>query len=114
MGEKPQKPPAHLSPAARKFFRGVVEDYCLDEHHIKLLVLACEALDRGEQARKTLADSGVTFIDRFGCPRAHPCVAIERDSRLAYARLLRELCLDDDDGSPQETARPPALRDNRG
>ncbi|MCF6113876.1 hypothetical protein [Mesorhizobium muleiense] len=112
MAEKAQKPPAHLSPAARKFFRGVVEDYSLSEHHIKLLVLACEALDRGEQARITIADQGVVFTDRFGCPRAHPCVAIERDSRTAYARLLRELALDF--GEDDDVARPPALADNRG
>lgn len=112
MAEKAQKPPAHLSAAARKFFRGVVEDYSLDEHHVKLLVLACEALDRGEQARVTLAAEGITFVDRFGSPRAHPCVAIERDSRTAYARLLRELALDF--GEEDTASRPPALADNRG
>ncbi|CAN7701957.1 P27 family phage terminase small subunit [Mesorhizobium sp. LjNodule214] len=112
MAEKAQKPPAHLSPAAKKWFRSVIQNFDLDEHHVLLLVLACEALDRGEQARITLAAEGVTFIDRFGSPRAHPCVAIERDSRTAYARLLRELSLDfeDDDAG----TRPPALADNRG
>lgn len=112
MAEKAQKPPAHLSPASKKWFRSVIEHFDLDEHHVKLLVLACEALDRGEQARATLAADGVTYKDRFGCPRAHPCVAIERDSRLAYARLLRELSLDF--GDDEEAPRPPALADNRG
>lgn len=113
MADKAPKPPSHLSPAARKFFRSVLENFDLDDHHVKLLILACEALDRGEQARQTLATAGVTFIDRFGCPRAHPCVAIERDSRLAFARLLRELALDVGDVAP-EAPRPPALPDNRG
>ncbi|MER8913736.1 hypothetical protein NKI32_07840 [Mesorhizobium sp. M0761] len=112
MAEKAKKPPAHLSLAGKKWFRSVIENFDLDEHHVKLLVLACEALDRGEQARVTLAADGVTFIDRFGCPRAHPCVAIERDSRLAYARLLRELALDFGDG--EDVSRPPALADNTG
>lgn len=112
MAEKAKKPPAHLSSAAKKWFRSVVEDFDLEDHDLNLLVLACEALDRGEQARQRLAVEGVVFTDRFGCPRAHPCVSIERDSRLAYARLLRELCLNDD--GDKETPRPPALADNRG
>jgi P27 family predicted phage terminase small subunit len=112
MAEKAKRPPAHLSPAARKWFRSVIEDFDLEDHDMNLLVLACEALDRGEQARKTLLEHGVTFIDRFGCPRAHPCVAIERDSRLAYARLLRELSLSED--GDKEAPRPPTLASNRG
>ncbi|MER9032420.1 P27 family phage terminase small subunit [Mesorhizobium sp. M0674] len=111
MAEKTQKPPAHLSPAARKFFRTVVENYTLQDHHVKLLTLASEALDRGEQARKTLEKEGITYVDRFGSPRAHPCVSIERDARTGYARLLRELSLDFED---DDVSRPPALSDNRG
>lgn len=106
------KPPTHLSSAARKWFRSVIDTFNLEDHDVNLLVLACEALDRCEQARVTLATEGPFYKDRFGCPRAHPAVAIERDSRLAYARLLRELCLGDD--MPDDAARPPALRNNQG
>jgi len=43
--------------------------------------------------------------------RPHAAIAIERDSRLAFARLLRELDLDA--AAAPERARPPALRSNR-
>ena len=102
------KPPNHLSLATRRWFEGVVSDYHLESHHIRLLTLACEAWDRGQEARAALAANGLTFVDSRGNPRARPEVAIERDSRLAFARLVRELALDADPGTPGEP-RPPRI-----
>lgn len=98
--------PTHLEPATRKWFAQVLKDYELEEHHIKLLTLAAEAWDRCKQARKAIAEHGLTFDDRFGRPCPRPEVGIERDSRIAFARLLRELNLD---VAPPEN-RPPRLR----
>jgi hypothetical protein len=67
-----------------------------EPHSLRVLTLACEALDRCEDARKPLAQHGTTYIDRFGSPRARPEVAIERDSRIAAMRAFRELSLDAD------------------
>ena len=58
-----------------------------------------------------LAGHGMTYVDRFGAPRARPEIAVERDSRFAFARLLRELDLDLK--APADNRRPPALRSNR-
>ncbi len=63
-----------------------------------------------QQARVALAEHGLTFTDASGSPKTRPEVAIERDSRIAFARLIRELDLDVD--TPAEV-RPPALRSNR-
>lgn len=104
--------PAHLAKATRTWWRGVLDAYELEEHHVRLLTLAAEAWDRCEQARRAIDQHGLTYEDRFGAPRTRPEVAIERDSRLAFARLVRELDLDID--APPASSRPPSLRSNRG
>jgi len=78
-----------------------------------LLQAAGEAWDRYQQARTALAEHGLTFTDDKGMVRARPEAAIERDSRIAFARLIRELDLDTD-GPAEPRSRPPALRSNRG
>ena len=96
--------PEHLREATREWFVAVLRDYDLEPHHVRLLTLAAEAWDRAQEARETLAAEGSYFVDRFGAPRAHPAVAVERDSRVAFARLLRELDLD---GEPPADVRLP-------
>jgi phage terminase small subunit len=88
------KPPAHLRRNTAKWFKSVVDEYDLDPHHIRLLTLAAEAWDRGQQAREIIEVEGLTFTDRFDSPKPRPEVAIERDSRIGFARLIRELALD--------------------
>ena len=96
--------PEHLSPATRRWYRQVARGYELEPHHLRLLALASEAWDRGQEARLLVAAEGLVVLDRFEQPRPHPAVGIERDSRLAFARLLRELALD---AEPPTEARPP-------
>jgi P27 family predicted phage terminase small subunit len=98
--------PAHLSKAQRALWRHVIGVYELEPHHVKLLTLLCEALDRGDEARQAIASDGAYLPDRFGQLKAHPAVAVERDARTAVARLTRELDLD---GSPEPDPRPPRL-----
>lgn len=86
-------------------------EYELEDHHIRLLTLAGEAWDRGQQARTAIERHGLTYLDRFGAPRKRPEVSVEAESRIAFARLLRELDLDVDAPTPE--VRPPALRSNR-
>lgn len=57
------------------------------------------------QAQAILEGEGIVVEGRFG-KRAHPAVAIERDARLAFARLVRELALHDD---ADADARPPRI-----
>jgi phage terminase small subunit len=105
------KPPKHLRPATRRWFAGVLEQYELEEHHVRLLTLAGEAWDRCVAARQAIDEHGMVYADRFGAPRSRPEVAIERDSRLSFTRLIRELDLDV--GQPAVPSRPPALVSNR-
>ncbi|PVZ47915.1 P27 family phage terminase small subunit [Thalassobacter stenotrophicus] len=106
------QPPTHLSDDAADWWQHVQNDFALEAHHIRLLTLACEAWDRGAQARAILDAQGLTYLDRFGAPKARPEVNVERDSRIAFARLLRELDLDVD--GPTEPPRAPAIPSNRG
>lgn len=104
-------PPPHLAPETQHWWQSVTGDYELEGHHLRLLRLACESWDRCQQAREILDRDGLTTITESGGLKAHPAIGIERDSRLAFARLLRELDLDAE--PPPDRARPPALKSNR-
>src|SRR5215213_55059 len=105
------KTPQHLQPETRAWFDHVAAEYVLEQHHLRLLTLACEAWDRGVAAREAIEKHGLTTEDRFGFPRPRPEVAIERDARIAFARLCRELDLDAE--ALPSSPRPPALKSNR-
>jgi hypothetical protein len=105
-------PLADFEPETRAWVRSVAAAYQLDPHHVRLLLLAGQAWDRCQQARKALATHGLTFDGPKGQPLARPEVAIERDSRLAFARVLRELDLDIE--PPAAVKAPPQLRSIRG
>lgn len=111
MASKKPKAPDHLAPSTGRWWLSVAGDYELEPHHLRLLTLAAESWDRCQQAREALDRLGIVYLDRFGAPRSRPEIAVERDSRLAFARLLRELDLDVE--PPPERGRPPALRSNR-
>jgi len=100
-------PPPHLRPETASWWKAVVAEFDLEQHHLRLLRLACEAWDRGQEAREAIAEHGSVYVDRFGQPRARPEIAIERDARISFARLMRELALDVD--GPDEVGRPPQI-----
>lgn len=97
--------PAHLRPATRLWFEEVTEEFILEEHHIRLLVLAAEAWDRHEQCREAIDKHGVLVLDRFKQWKPNPACKEERANRMEFARLVRELALDVD--APPEAPRPP-------
>jgi phage terminase small subunit len=101
--------PKHLSDSSSELYLQLAEEYQLDRepHALEVLRLACEALDRCAQARKAIETDGPIVINRFGEKRTHPAVALERDSRTAALRALRELSLD---GEASDDVRPPRVR----
>lgn len=99
--------PSHLRPDTAAWWLTVATDFELESHHLRLLTLACESWDRGVEAREALAKHGTTYNDRWGQPRARPEVAMERDARIGFARMVRELALDIE--PPDDTGRPPRL-----
>jgi P27 family predicted phage terminase small subunit len=105
-------PPNHLTAETAHWWRQVVSEYELQPHHLKILEAAADSWDRMAQARATVLADGLTVEGGTG-PKQHPCVAIERDARAAFARLIRELDLDEPVPPPAAYMRPPALRSNR-
>lgn len=101
------KAPGHLRLQTRRWFEQILNDYELESHHLMLLTLAAEAWDRHLDAREVLSKKGMTFTDKFRNVKPRLEVMIERDSRNAFARMMRELRLEE---PPPEAPRPPPLR----
>ena len=110
MKKPPQKAefptPNHLKTATKRWFEAVVQEFVLDEHHLKILSLAATNWDRAEDARAAIAKHGLTFEDRFGAPHARPEVKIANDATIVFSRLIRELGLD---VAPPDDVRPPRM-----
>ncbi|HUF69824.1 MAG TPA: P27 family phage terminase small subunit [Longimicrobiales bacterium] len=102
-------PPEGLSLLAGEFWRVTVAEYEFEPHHLRLLDGAAKAWDRAEAAHAEVEAAGMTFVDRFGQPRAHPAVDIERHYRTLFASLMRELGLD---RAPAGESRPPTIPAN--
>jgi phage terminase small subunit len=96
----------------KAWWADVMDGYDLDTHHLHLLEAACGAWDRMVEARTAVAEHGLTYSDDKGMVRARPEVGIERDARIAFARLVRELDLDEAP-PPEPRGRPPGIRSNR-
>lgn len=83
------------SEAARQLFDKTVSTFELDQHHIETLKLCCDCLDRITAAQGALHKDGDIIKDRYGCPKAHPAARMLEQNKVIYARLLRELKLDE-------------------
>ena len=94
----------HLRKPTRDWFDSVLESYELEEHHRRLLLAAAECWDQSQLAREQLAEGGLTFTDRFGQERPRPQTTIEKDAKILFSRLVRELQLDHE--PPRETRIP--------
>lgn len=89
--ERGADPPEHLSPAAAGWWACAVLANRLGERERLLLTAAAESWDRANAARRIVDAEGEVTFDRFGQPRAHPAVAVERDARAAFAKTMREM-----------------------
>lgn len=105
-----RRPPRHLGPAGKTLWRAVTAEYELFPHQFVALELAADAYDRCVQAREALRGDGLLVEDRFGkATKPHPAIAVERDSRIAVMRALRELDLEIDDLPAASTSPRPKI-----
>ncbi len=105
--KSPLRPPGHLSASSKKWWRLISQTWMLEPHHLELLSQAAGCLDRMEAARLVVAAEGAIIRDRFNIPREHPAAKQERDQKLLFSKLCRELNLDPD---PSEPSRPPLIQ----
>ena len=88
-------PPANLTVEARDRWRELQAEYLIDDAGgLSILRLHCEALMTARMAETILAAEGMTLLDRFGSPKAHPAAVILRDARSQMLASLRALNLD--------------------
>jgi len=89
--------PSHLGSASRAWLASVLDDVGDDisETEYRLLIKAAEAHDRADTARRRVQRDGIVVADRFDQLKPHPAVAIERDARAGFARIVRQLGLDE-------------------
>ena len=104
--------PAHLRPETARWYRSVVSEWALEDHHLKILLVACEMWDRAADAREVIQAHGSTYLDRWQQPHVRPEVKVEYDSKSIFLRAVRELDLDLTEPVPAGR-RPPPLRSNR-
>src|SRR5690348_2616603 len=85
--------PDRLSAEAQRLWDRIVADYQVEDAAGRLILQSgLEAFDRLREAQRLLELEGLLCRDRFGQPRPHPAILIERDCRtqlLAAFRLLR-------------------------
>ncbi len=102
-----KRAPKHLSKSSKEFFNSIMNAYELEEHHIKILTLACECLDRAKNAQIQIEKGGLFILDRYKKPTISPAVRVKEQAEITFARLIRELGLDLE--PPREPGRPPGL-----
>ena len=81
---------------AQTFYDAVAAEYELSAHHVDILRQAADTIDRIDYSQRILKEAGDYFLDKFGQPKAHPATRTLRDDKIVFARLCRELALDDD------------------
>lgn len=92
---KKPKAPAHLSREAKQWWGAIMGEFQIDDRAGELLLLlALESFDRMRASQKAIEAEGAVVTDRFGQQKPNPHVLIERDSRTAVQRALKQLNLD--------------------
>jgi P27 family predicted phage terminase small subunit len=87
--------PSNLSPEAQRWWRSIISEYGIsDGAGLLLLQQALEAFDRVRGAQAQIAQDGLVSRGSKRQARAHPLLAVERDSRAAMLASLRSLNLD--------------------
>ena len=95
-----------LGKVGQKFRRNILKERQFDEtHDFRRLDLACGCLDIIKECREKVETEGLFILDRFQVLKEHPAIKVEREQKIIFCRIIRELNLD----LPAEDSRPPKL-----
>lgn len=84
-----------LSAEAKRLRAAIIREFSIEDAAGRaVLDAAVQAHDRMREAQAAVAADGVVVRDRFGQPKAHPLLTVERDSRAAFLAGIKQLGLD--------------------
>ena len=86
--------PGGLGEAGGALWAAVVRDYAVADWQLPVLEAAAREADQAAEAEAAAQADGPFILDRYRSPKPHPGIAVARSSRLAVARLLRQLNLE--------------------
>lgn len=92
------KIPSHIQKSGRNWIKKVLSEYEFSQTDLSTLFMAGECLDRLKQVRERIVKDGLQVPDRFGIMKAHPLCAVERDNRLTFVRINKQLGIIDNKG----------------
>ena len=97
-----------LGKAGRQFRRKVLKEYFFTKtHDLKRLDMAAQILDRLELCDAEIKAKNAFFTTKAGQKKENPALKTERELKVVFCRIIRELALDVEE--PEDT-RPPKLR----
>jgi len=92
---KAARPPADLSPEARRLWSEILDDYSIDDAGgLAMLRQLCETLDRLRECQKAIKADGITVKGYRGQPRPHPLLKTEGECRRQMFACYRALNLE--------------------
>lgn len=94
------EPPKGLSKTMKAWWESLNDQYILEDHQLHLLRAACFAWDRMMEAKASLDKYGLFYNDKYGAPHARPETVVEKQSRLDFARIVKQLGFDEPDNPP--------------
>lgn len=79
---------------SRLWIRLTQEFKITDAAGLALAEQAARCTDRIEEARAIIARDGILSLDRYGSPKAHPLLDVEKCTRTSLVNVLRALNLE--------------------
>ena len=87
-------PPTDLGPRCAQLWREIVTEFEPSPPERAVLAEALTSLQRADDAAAQVRDEGLTVLDRYGVPKAHPAIDIEARHRGLFLRLIRSMDMD--------------------